>query len=71
MGAVRVGRINGELIVNPTMDQQLDSDLNITVAGTIDAITMVEGETDVVSEADLIKALGLAHENIKTLRVYA
>ncbi|HNZ29135.1 MAG TPA: polyribonucleotide nucleotidyltransferase, partial [Candidatus Goldiibacteriota bacterium] len=67
VGAVRVGRINGELIVNPTMDQQLDSDLNITVAGTIDAITMVEGETDVVSEADLIKALGLAHENIKKL----
>jgi polyribonucleotide nucleotidyltransferase len=67
VSAVRVGRIDGKFVVNPTMDEQLDSDLNITVAGTIDAITMVEGETNVVSEADLVSALGLAHENIKKL----
>ncbi|MBN2753549.1 MAG: polyribonucleotide nucleotidyltransferase [Candidatus Goldbacteria bacterium] len=67
VSAVRVGRIDGKFVVNPTMDEQLESDLNITVAGTIDAITMVEGETNVVSEADLVQALGIAHENIKKL----
>ena len=42
IGAVRVGRIDGEIIVNPTIEQQIDSDVNCVMAGTSDAIVMVE-----------------------------
>jgi polyribonucleotide nucleotidyltransferase len=65
IGAVRVGRINGELIINPTQEQQGESELNLVVAGTKQAIIMVEAEANFVSEADMLAAMDAAHEVIK------
>lgn len=67
VGEVRVGRVNGELIVNPTHEQIAVSDLEITVAGTETSIMMVEGELSEISEAELLEALKFAHEEIKKL----
>ncbi|HEX2866227.1 MAG TPA: polyribonucleotide nucleotidyltransferase [Ignavibacteriales bacterium] len=67
IGEVRVGRVNGELIINPTLQQTAQSELEIVVAGTADSIMMVEGEANEVSEAELLDALRFAHEHIKTL----
>ncbi len=64
---VRVGRIDGEFIVNPSLEQLERSDMDITVAGTSQAITMVEGEAKEISEDDFISALQFAHEKIKEL----
>ena len=62
---VRVARINGEFIINPTFSQMKDVDLDIMVGGTIDNILMVEGEMKEVSEADMLEAIKFAHEEIK------
>lgn len=67
IGEVRVGRLDGQLIVNPTMKQVEASDLELTVAGTADSIMMVEGEAKEVSEEDFLNALKFAHEEIKKL----
>ncbi len=67
IGEVRVGRVDGQLIVNPTMKQVEASDLELTVAGTADSIMMVEGEAKEVSEEDFLNALKFAHEEIKKL----
>ncbi len=67
IGEVRVGRIDGELIVNPTMKQVEASDIELTVAGTEDSIMMVEGEAKEISEEDFLKALRFAHEEIKKI----
>ncbi len=67
IGEVRVGRINGEFIINPTQTQLVSSDMDLVVAGTEDSIVMVEGEGKEVSEADLLAAIKLAHENIRSL----
>ncbi|MGD9713236.1 MAG: polyribonucleotide nucleotidyltransferase [Thermomicrobiales bacterium] len=67
VGAVRVGMIDGELIVNPLMPLLPESDLNMVVAGTADAIMMVEGEADQVSEETLVNAIELAHAEIKRI----
>ena len=64
---VRVGRINGELIVNPTHTEIEQSELELVVAGTSDSIIMVEGESKEVSENDLLSALKFAQEEIKKL----
>jgi len=64
---VLVGRINGDFIVNPTISQLLESDIEITVAGTDDAIMMVEGSSKEISEDDFINALEYAHSYIKKL----
>lgn len=64
---VRVGRINGEFIIHPTFKQLEDSDLDITVAGTIDSIVMVEGEAKEVSEEVFLNSLKFAHQYIKQL----
>jgi polyribonucleotide nucleotidyltransferase len=64
IGAVRVGRINGELKLNLTHDEQALSDLNLIVSGTRDSIMMVEAEANFVSEATLIEALAFAQEAI-------
>jgi polyribonucleotide nucleotidyltransferase len=64
---VRVGRIDGEFIINPTFSQLEKSDLDITVAGTGDSIVMVEGEGKEISEQDMLAALKYGHENIKKL----
>ena len=62
---VRVARINGEFVVNPTSVQLKDADMDIMVGATIDNIMMVEGEMDEVSEAELLDAIKFAHEAIK------
>ncbi len=67
IGAVRVGKINGELIVNPTFQQLPESKMDITVAGTKDSIVMVEGVSVEISEDELTEALEFAHENIKKM----
>ncbi len=64
---VRVGRINGEFIIHPTFKQLESSDLDITVAGTIDSIVMVEGEAKEVSEEVFLDSLKFAHQYIKQL----
>jgi len=63
---VRVGRINGEFIVNPTFAQMAECDIDIMVAATMDNIMMVEGEMDEVSEAEMLEAIKAAHAEIKT-----
>ena len=62
---VRIGRINGEYLVNPTFEQMESADLDIIVAATLDNIMMVEGEMKEVSEAELLEAIQTAHEAIK------
>ena len=62
---VRVARINGEFVVNPTFKQLEEADMDIMVAATYDNIMMVEGEMKEVSEAELLEAMKVAHEAIK------
>ncbi len=62
---VRIGRVNGEFIINPTRSQLKEADLNIIVAATDKNIMMVEGEAQECDEASLITAIELAHEAIK------
>jgi polyribonucleotide nucleotidyltransferase len=62
---VRVARINGQLMVNPTISQLQDADIEMIVAGTLENIVMVEGEMKEVSEKDMIEAINFAHEAIK------
>jgi len=67
VAGVRVGRINGELVVNPTFGQLEESDINVIVAGSADSIIMVEGGGKEVSENELIDALSFAHGHIKAI----
>ncbi len=67
VSAVRVGKQNGEFIINPSIRQLEESDLNIVVCGSMDAIVMVEGEGEEIDESMLVDALEFAHEHIKTL----
>ena len=62
---VRVARINGEFVVNPTFAQLEEADMDIMVAATYDNIMMVEGEMKEVSESDLLEAMKVAHDAIK------
>ena len=62
---VRVARINGEFVINPTVSQMHEADLDIMVAATYENILMVEGEMKEVSEADMLQAIQVAHEEIK------
>jgi polyribonucleotide nucleotidyltransferase len=62
---VRVGRINGELIINPTYSQLKEADIDIMVGASYDNIMMVEGEMNEVSEAEMLEAIKFAHEEIK------
>ena len=62
---VRVARINGELVINPTFTQNADADLDIMVGATYDNILMVEGEMKEVSEAEMLEAIKFAHAEIK------
>ena len=64
---VRVGRVDGAFVINPTFSQLGKSDLDITVAGTTDSIVMVEGESKEISEREMLDALAHAHECIKKL----
>lgn len=67
MGEVRVGRIDGQFILNPTHQQLEVSDIELVVAGTGDSIMMVEGEAKEVSEAEMLEALKFAQSEIKKI----
>lgn len=67
VAVVKVGRINGEFIINPTVEQAEESDIDLTVAGTRDAINMVEAGAREASEDDMLEALMFGHEAIKKL----
>lgn len=62
---VRVARIDGQMVINPSFEELKLSDIDIMVAGTLDNIMMVEGEFKEVSEAEMLEAIKLAHEEIK------
>ncbi len=62
---VRVARVEGKLIINPTIDELKNADLDIIVAASTDSIVMVEGEMKEVQEHDMLEAIKLAHEAIK------
>lgn len=64
VAAVRVGRCDGEFVINPTAKQLEDSDINMVVAGSRDAVMMVEGGALFATEADVIEAIDLAHKAI-------
>ncbi|MCK5146014.1 polyribonucleotide nucleotidyltransferase [bacterium] len=67
IAAARVGRIDGELIINPTFTELDDSDMNTIIAASSDAIAMVEGEADEISEADMLEALDFGHDAIRKI----
>ena len=66
-GSVRVGMIDGEFIINPTLEQRAKSDMNLTVAGTKEAIMMVEAGANEVPENVMLDAILFAHEEIKKI----
>ena len=65
MSEVRVGRVDGQFIVNPTLEEMAQSDLDCMIAGTIDNIVMLEGEMQEISEDEMVEIIKLAHEAIK------
>ena len=67
IAGVKVGRVKGEFIINPTVEQMEESDIDLTVAGTKEAINMVEAGAKEVSESDMLDALMFGHEAIKEL----
>ncbi len=67
ISGVRVGRLNGEFIIFPDLDESEDIDMDLIVAGTDDAVMMVEGMAGEASESDFLEAIDLAHEQIKKL----
>ena len=67
VGAVRIGRVNGEFVVNPTYAQLDASDLDLRMAGTRDAILMVECGSDEIKEADMLKALEFGHKAMQPM----
>ena len=67
VAAVKVGRVNGEFVINPTVEQTELSDIDLTVAGTKEAINMVEAGANQVSEEDMLEALMFGHEAVKEL----
>ena len=64
VAAVRVGRVNGEFIINPSASQLAQSDMNIVVAATREAVVMVEGGAEFVAEEDIADAIMFAHQAI-------
>ncbi len=72
IAAVRVGRVDGEFITNPTTEQAVESDMDFVVGGSRDALVMVEGGADVANEDDVLGALQFAHrELIRVIEVQA
>lgn len=67
IAGVQVGRINGEFIINPSVEQAEESDIDLTVAGTKEAINMVEAGADEVPEEVMLEAIMFGHEEIKRL----
>ena len=70
IAGVRIGLIDGKYIINPSYDERRDSDLGLVVAGTEEAICMVECEANEVNETIMVEALMLAHREIKRLCLY-
>ncbi|HDP99960.1 MAG TPA: polyribonucleotide nucleotidyltransferase [bacterium] len=67
IAGVRVGRILGEFVVNPSYSQIMESDMELLIAGNEDSILMVEGESRDISEDDMVSALAFGHEQIKRI----
>ena len=67
VAGVKVGRVNGEFVINPTTEQTEVSDIDLTVAGTSEAINMVESSAKEVKEEDMLEALMFGHEAVKKL----
>ena len=67
IAAVRVGRIAGEFVINPTFSQLDESDMELVIAGSEDSIMMVEGESSEISEEDMIEALKFGHQYIREI----
>jgi polyribonucleotide nucleotidyltransferase len=67
IAAVRVGRLDGEFVINPTLSQQEQSDINLIVAGNRTAVVMVEGGADFVSESDMIDAIFAGHQALQPM----
>ncbi len=67
VASVKVGRVNGELIVNPTNSIMEESDLSIIISGTKDSVVMVEGEANFISEDDFLTVIQYGHEAIKDI----
>ena len=70
IAGVNVGRIDGEFVINPTVEERKKSDLELTVAGTKDAINMVEASSDEVTEEVILEAIMFAQEEIKRLVIF-
>ncbi len=67
MGEVRVGRIDGEYVINPTVSELKASDIDMVVGGTRDSVLMIEGEMDEISEIEMLEAIKVAHASIAKL----
>jgi polyribonucleotide nucleotidyltransferase len=67
VGAVRIGKIDGNFVVNPTEEQMLEADMDLVVSGTADAILMVEAGANEVPEAEILDALDIAHSSIQKI----
>ncbi len=67
IASVRVGRIDGQFMANPTLSQMVDSDINIIIAGSRTGVVMVEGGGDVVVEADMLEAIFFGHKAIQPI----
>ncbi len=67
VGGVRVGYVNGNFIVNPTIEQQKESKLDLLIAGTEDAVLMIEGCCDFLTEEQVLDAIATGHESIKQI----
>jgi len=65
MSEVRVGRVNGEWVINPTLEEMKSSDVDMMIAGTERDINMLEGEFQEISEVEMVEAIRLAHDAIK------
>jgi len=67
IAAVRVARVDGQLVANPTLAQMAESDINIIIAGSRTGVVMVEGGANVVSEADMLEAIFFGHQAMQPL----
>ncbi len=67
MSEVRVGRVNGQYLINPDINELTGSDIDICIGGTLDTICMLEGEMKEISEADMLEAIKFGHDAIRKL----
>ncbi len=67
MAEVRVGRVNGEFVINPTISELKESDIDMIIGGTTDSVLMIEGEMQEISEQEMLDAIRAGHEAIKKL----